>query len=423
MSDEGKSGDTLAGVIVEQKIKEFLKNINPKFEELENKIETETTRAKDSAVQEIGFSLSQMQKQITGLVDENKKLKEELEDLKSSLEEKDKILKEQNEKMGKIDSDLESLSSAAGKTAEQIILTSEKFSEDIDKASSEIDAKISKIKNELDALSEKTDSEIVSVKKQIDASVEKTGAILTNVMNEMESSAKKTAANLEKITNDVNEQFQQVADTLKQHFEENAANHAKIQDQFNEQGETIKQLEELINSIREHITKLREETLKSFTEVKADKKDLMQRFQRIVMGTAETLRNENIIVAKEVRNQLDAINKDFSSSYYSVEDGRMMEEQTRRLGEELKENSEKIRDKLVENIDDAIKQFQVATKEAIGEVNELKLDIERYRDEILSLIERKVNEKYDFVFDILSNLLTKSEELKIIVRDGNLKTP
>ena len=53
----------------------------------------------------------------------------------------------------------------------------------------------------------------------------------------------------------------------------------------------------------------------------------------------------------------------------------------------------------------------------------MKLDIEKYKDEILSLIERKVNEKYDFLFDILGNVLTKTEELKIIARDAKLEVP
>ncbi|MHA2296281.1 MAG: hypothetical protein ACXAEU_17375 [Candidatus Hodarchaeales archaeon] len=475
MSFDEEDNSSLTDVIIQQKLKEFMEQtVTPKLEELTKQIGEESTHAKENAVREMGFSLGQFQQQLKSLEDEKESQKSEIKALRSDLQDKKKKIKQLEQSVvvitDKISADVKNslnilssrVESDFSKNDRSLIDHGERLQEqmkslesltnefrdfsnntndNLESLTSRIDSDFKKNEKSLTEYGERlqklakgiellgsqmtkwqkdTDRKLTETKTTLSSNIDQLSGTLQEVFEglnqELEVDRKSNAEKFEQIENNVNEQFQKVIGLINSLKEENTSDHTRIDS-------TTSQLDEFIGNIKQFIETLREDTLASFGEVKSDQKVLMQRFQRIVMGTAETLRNENVIIAKEVRGQLDTISKDFASNFYSIEAGNKLEDRTKNLGEELKDNSEKIRNQLVDNIDDAIKQFQEATKEAIASVNEVKLDIENYKDEILSLIERKVNEKYDFLFDILGNLLTKSEQLKIIVRDSKLVTP
>ncbi|MFW9996185.1 MAG: hypothetical protein ACFFD4_29355 [Candidatus Odinarchaeota archaeon] len=468
--DEEEDSSTLIGVIIEQKLIEFMKQLTPQLEEIRNNIAEESNRAKENAVRETGFTISQFQQQLKNLEDENKSQKNEIEVLKTGMTEKQEKIEQLEQSFAKITEEvsisikesLDALSSRVnsgfgkydqslaehaeelskiGNSLESVSNELQNFSSDFKNSINEHDQALAGNGERMDKLAkgiellgsqmakwqQDTDTKLGETNNKLTSSVEKLSStieeVFTGLNQELENDRKNNAEKLEQLVNNVNDRLQKAVDLIQGLKEENTSDHKRFDDSINRHDNSLSQLDDVLNLIKQFIKTLREETLNSFEEVKSDQKDLMQRFQRIVLGTAETLRNENVIIAKEVRGQLDTISKEFERGYYSVEAGTKLEERTKSLGEELRENSDKVRDQLVENIEDAINKFQEATKEALASVDEVKLDIESYKDEILSLIERKVNEKYDFISDIMGNLLTKSEQLKIMVRDSKLKVP
>ncbi|MHA2363675.1 MAG: hypothetical protein ACXAC7_06940, partial [Candidatus Hodarchaeales archaeon] len=64
-----------------------------------------------------------------------------------------------------------------------------------------------------------------------------------------------------------------------------------------------------------------------------------------------------------------------------------------------------------------------AIKDSIASVDVYRVELERYKDEIESLVERKVNEKYEFSIEILGNLVTKAEHLSYLIKEASTKVP
>ena len=75
---------------------------------------------------------------------------------------------------------------------------------------------------------------------------------------------------------------------------------------------------------------------------------------------------------------------------------------------------------LIETLDENVQKFNSAIKESISSVDEYRVDLERFKDDIESLIERKVNEKTEFSMELFNNLLTKAEHLRKLIQDSKI---
>lgn len=175
-----------------------------------------------------------------------------------------------------------------------------------------------------------------------------------------------------------------------------------------------------ILNVTDLMKELRESYLKNFEELKNDQRNIMTSFQKIITGLGENIRNEVIILSKDVRNQLDNFAKESSTLFMLKSDGDRIDDRQKNLDIELRSKSETIRHELVQTLDDSLKNFEAAIKDSINSVNEVKFELEKYKDEIESMIERKVNEKYEFVFEILSSVLTRAETLTSLVREARI---
>ena len=256
--------------------------------------------------------------------------------------------------------------------------------DDITKKFTQTDVQLESSRKELDSV-------VSSTKQELDTKVSDLTGNLTNKIQTIEE-------NWSNKFTDVNEHFSKLFSI--------GENHSNV----------ILNMTDLINGLRESY-------LKNFNELKDDQKNIMTSFQKIITGLGENIRNEVIILSKDVRNQLDTFAKDSSTLFMLKSDGDRIDDQQKTLDKELRLKTETIRQELIHSFDDSLKNFDSAIKDSINSVNEVKIELEKYKDEIESMIERKVNEKYEFVFEVLSSVLMRAETLTSLVREARIVSP
>lgn len=269
---------------------------------------------------------------------------------------------------------------------------------------------LNKLQNNLDITKEKLNSEDISIKELSTKNLEFINLTQEQVMQ-------------------LNQALEQQKNNLLQNINEKTAEINKNhQESVNEFRNSVSQISETLQnhastllSMGEMLTGIQEANQKTFELLKNDQKQLMISFQRMNTGLSETLRNENIIIAKEVRESLEHAEKLASANYMGKDDQKVLEERITTLDTDLRKKSEDIRQELVTSFEKAIKNFDERGKDSIEKVEEYKSELEQYKEELQSLIERKVNAKYDFIFGIITDMVGKTENLAKLITDSKIK--
>ena len=171
------------------------------------------------------------------------------------------------------------------------------------------------------------------------------------------------------------------------------------------------------------LDELRKGQQKGIEEIKNDQKTLMQSFQRIISGASENVRNEVKMFSKEVQRQLGGFSKENSLNFMAKADGDRVNDRLKTLDLDLRSKTEAIRSELVRSLEDSLKSFEGAMKTSLASVSEMKIELEKYKDEIDFIIERKANERFEYVYEILTGVLSKAEQLSSLFRDSKVSIP
>ncbi len=190
--------------------------------------------------------------------------------------------------------------------------------------------------------------------------------------------------------------------------------------------QTLKAMEELeqnhndlvstVNLQSNAINILRANLIEMTEKMKKDREKTLDSFQKILNSALEGIRNEIIIVGKKLEVSYQSFLEEARIKYFPAENGRRMEEQLSHLEQQVKElqDSFQIRfraalDQLVKDAEEAINNELTILDKKIKELELLKSDLE-------SLIERRVNEKFDQVFAILAQIAGESSQILSIVK-------
>ena len=237
---------------------------------------------------------------------------------------------------------------------------------------------------ELQRLTEDMESKVQQLKEEVTVKFDNQQSLLTNLSSQTDMSVNSIKKELDK--------FFEISD-----------NHSSV----------LKVFEEIIGQIHANIEQ-------ASLEVKKDQELLLESFQKIIVGQAENLRNELLTFSKEIRTNLSKFNEDTASKYTSIDETAKVNERIKSLDNDLHTRSENIRKQLIETLEENIQKFDSSIKNSISSVEEYRVDLERFKDDIESLIERKVNEKTEFSMELFNNLLTKAEHISKLIQDSRV---
>jgi myosin heavy subunit len=417
--------------------------INLKINDTKSNLEEKVLSAKNELVyfKEDLNSLSSSNKDLKGLlISQNTTLEklvqeksaEATSNLKNVQEGLLKQLSDQNKLISNNKGELEAkITDLATKSTEQenILQTSiDSIVELLNKSKIEIGENIQAHASQLD---QKISGEISNLKTLVQSTEEKIQNEMQNLTNMIRTNEEVSLTAFEKtekdfteksdnLNNEMNIKFDQHSELLTNFSKKTESNLNNISKQMTKffditdnHAEVLKVFEEISGQLRQNIDQISQET-------KKDQEILLGSFQKIILGQAENIRNELLTFSKEIRTNLSKFNDETASKFTSIEETVKINEKIKTLDADLRVRSEAIRKQLIDTLEENVQKFNTAIKESISSVDEYRVDLERFKDDIESLVERKVNEKTEFSMELFNNLLTKTEYISKLIKDSKI---
>ena len=253
----------------------------------------------------------------------------------------------------------------------------------------------------LNAVEEKFATNLSQEIDNINTKIDSTNLAQDTTQSQLNDHSEKTQANFDSFAKTIG----MVGDGLEQLNQINQ-NHAAA-------------LEEQRDSLRQFKQKLKE--LVSLT--KADQKAHFENFSRIVESYNENIRTELTITAHSLKESDTKILDEVSASFMSRKIGEELKQKIVDLADELEEEARKTRDDLIQGLEKNVQEYEKTMKEQTDSIKSYQRELKEFQDEIISIIDRKVNEKFEVVFSLLSNVAVLAEELALLMKTSEIQIP
>ena len=178
-------------------------------------------------------------------------------------------------------------------------------------------------------------------------------------------------------------------------------------------------LEEQNNSLSQFKQKLKELVGLS----KEDQKTHFENFSRIIESYNENIRTELTIAAQSLKESDTQILDEVSASFMPKKVGKELQRTIADLSSELKMEAQKTRDDLIQGLQENVQEYEKTMEEQNTSIKNYQKQLEQFQDEILAIIDRKVNEKYEIVFSLLSKVAVQTEELALLIKASEIHIP
>ncbi len=410
-----------------QKLEDAIASINVRFDEIRGeidvKIEKVRTEAKEKH-QTVMTRLDEMNNKIEELIKLEGQHKQELED--KIAEEGAAQNKARDELSTKQKEEVDELISETNRTIQALAKNLGAAKVDVEEKHEAVSSSLTEINTRIDELHQmdfSLDERITQNNQRLDANDQewdKRNTEFQDRKNEIDkiidelfqfaNVLKESIVDTNKVMQTTKEDLQDQVTTLHERTEVLNKGVQSLQEAFSGFSEVIDSHSQSYNSLHNELKALE-------TQVEERQTELFQSTQRIVQGIAGDLRTEIILANKTAREMLEEYRKEIHGSYYSITEGQRLEEEIRGLEKEFIAKAERIRDDLTNSLKKNLDTIEKRTQKSIETVRTYKAELDDYKDDITVFIERRVAEKMDWIYDILSRTAQKTEELKHEIRN------
>lgn len=417
-----------ATAAVREELKTEVLNASQGREELESRLNTKLEEFQTALSGEISQHRSDLEKQLeehqTALATTQSSLEETASTLSSYSSKTDDSLAALNTTLAELANQQSTQKTEFDQALEEQMTQTKDLVENLNQ---DVSLRISMAEEGTKDLKVQHNEELTSLRTDVDTRFE-------DVRSELAEQGKKQEERSNTLENDLTEalsvmneamkaQFDQIHGMLSELRSKTGKRFTEVDDQVSQIFDVIKGHAEALNSLNQTYVSVRKALDESMDDVKEEQNSLMNAYQKIVTGSTENLRNELIIISKEIRTILAQFQKEIEDSFSTKDDTSKIEDRVRTLDTDLREKSDQIRKQLVSSLDQSVQNFEGSIKEAIQSVEVYRVELERFKDDIESMIERKVNEKNEFILELMSNLVKKTERLGSLVRETRLEPP
>ncbi len=330
---------------------------------------------------------STIKKWDTELQDKEKKVETQFEEFTSKLGTIEEKFEQQTQN---VETQFEELTSKLG-TIE------EKF----EQQTQNVETQFEELTSKLGTIEEKFETDLTQEVNTINTKIDSVNQTQEATQSQMNDHSEKTQANFDSFTKTIG----MVGDGLEQLNQINQ-NHAAA-------------LEEQRDSLRQFKQKLKE----LVSLAKADQKTHFENFSRIVESYNENIRTELTITAHSLKESDTKILDEVSASFMPRKIGEELKHKITDLTNELEEEARKTRDDLIQGLEKNVQEYETTMKEQTDSIKSYQRELQNFQEEILSIIDRKVNEKFEVVFSLLSNVAVLAEELALLMKTSEIQIP
>lgn len=156
---------------------------------------------------------------------------------------------------------------------------------------------------------------------------------------------------------------------------------------------------------------------------KEDQKSHFENFSRLLESYNENIHTELTLTVESLKKSDIEILNEVGKHYMRKKVGANLEQKISDLVSELESEAKKTRDELVEGLEKTVKEYEDIMEEQTTRIKRQQQELERFQDDIQAVIDRKVNEKYEVVFSLLSKVAIHAEELALLIKASEIHIP
>ncbi|MFX0183459.1 MAG: hypothetical protein ACFE95_10295 [Candidatus Hodarchaeota archaeon] len=156
---------------------------------------------------------------------------------------------------------------------------------------------------------------------------------------------------------------------------------------------------------------------------KEDQKTHFENFSRLLESYNENIRTEMSLIAQTMKKSDIEILNEVSNHYTRKKVGENLKQKINDLAKELELEAKKTREELVLSLEKTVKEYEMIMEEQTTRIKKQQQELEQFQDEIQAVIDRKVNEKYELVFSLLSKVSMHAEELALFMKTNEIQIP
>lgn len=395
---------------------------------------------------EIDLQLAQRIIELTKVVEKNKEMIERistnLEQGNSTLEKCEKQLQDWDLKLGtsfnEINNQLNTLEEKVDQQNQNIKNENKKFSTQLSTLEEKIDQQIQNADTKFEEVSTQF-TEIQEVQNKLEETILSQQKTLEEQDTEIQDRVRiehfKTT--IDETVNDFNEKISSLNQN-QENLQSEIKNYVgRTQEQFQSLAKTIEligdglsQLEQqnkshslLIEEQRNSLSQFKQKLKELVSLTKEDQKTHFDNFSRIIESYNENLRTELTITAQSLKESDTQILDEVSASFMPKKVGKELQKTIADLTSELKVEAQKTRDDLIQGLQENVQDYEKTMEEQNTSIKNYQQQLEQFQDEILAIIDRKVNEKYDVVFSLLSKVAIQTEELTLLIKTSEIHIP
>ena len=408
------------------------------------------------------LQLAQRLIELTKVIEENKenikKLATNLEKGNSSIEKCEKLLQEWDVKIGSdiedINKQINSLEERIEQQAqnlndklEEVSNSYKRLEENVNQQNKEISTRFGELEEVIESRNQHAEKKYEEFSTQFieiqeaQNNQEKTILSLNNTLEEHKTEiqdrlrVEQFQTTFDEAINELNEKISSLNQN-QENIQSEIENYVeKTQEQFESFAKTIElvgdglsQLEQLnknhellIEEQRNSLSQFKQKLKELISLSKEDQMTHFENFSRIIESYNENIRTELTIAAQSLKESDTQILDEVSASFMPKKVGKELQKTIADLSNELKLEAQKTRDDLIQGLQENVQEYEKTMVEQNTSIKNYQKQLEQFQDEILAIIDRKVNEKYEVVFSLLSKVALQAEELALLIKASEIQ--
>ncbi len=180
---------------------------------------------------------------------------------------------------------------------------------------------------------------------------------------------------------------------------------------------------EAFNSVRESLQSFKEKLQEIISITKKDQQIHFENFSRMLESFNENIRTEITLTAQNLKESDIQILNEVSEHYTRKKVGEELQQSFASFSEELQLQTTRTREEMTQNIQNSMGEYESKIESQSQSIQTYKEELERIQSEIQAVIDRKVNEKYEAVFSLLSTVALHAEELSMLLKTAEIHLP
>ncbi|MHA1975658.1 MAG: hypothetical protein ACW98F_17785 [Candidatus Hodarchaeales archaeon] len=180
---------------------------------------------------------------------------------------------------------------------------------------------------------------------------------------------------------------------------------------------------EAFDNVRESLISFKEKLQEIISMSKKDQQAHFENFSRMLESFNENIRTEITLTTQNLKESDIQILNEVSDHYTRKKVGDDLQQAFGSFSEELQQQTSRTKEEMTQNLQNSMNEYEKIIESQSQSIQTYKEELETIQSEIQAVIDRKVNEKYEAVFSLLSTVALHAEELSMLIKTAEIHLP